>query len=183
MWRFIRRVFMLLVLFTIVFLVYRYINPVSANNFVEKIKAIPNNIVNMFSSQNELIITDTTVGITWDFDSWSDLWLNIDDQKIEEKEDVSWLEELNKEIESILWKNQNTIEDEELVENELNEEDNIEIEDIFSWDNDNLLDDKSNKDNWEVVEDNQSNQEIKIEDWLSANDYKQIEDVFWNLVE
>lgn len=120
MWRFIRRVFVLLVLFSIIFVIYRYINPVWASNFVEKIKSVPQYISNMFDGWNELIIVDETVSMTWDMNIAEsyDLIKEDESQKNEEEvvdevkeeweDDDTRLEELNKEIEWILWKSEVT---------------------------------------------------------------------------
>jgi len=94
MWRFIRRLFILLVLFTIAFLIYRYINPDWASRLVDKIKSIPDRFV---SSDTEwtwenLNVTDTTLFITWDVDVSVETW----------EDDMTWLQELNQEIEQIL---------------------------------------------------------------------------------
>jgi hypothetical protein len=58
--------FVLLVLFTIAFLVYRYVNPVGASIFVEKVKAIPDRVSDLFGgeSEEEINISGTTLTIT-----------------------------------------------------------------------------------------------------------------------
>ena len=119
MWRFIRRVFVLLVLFAIIFVIYRYINPVGASNFVEKLKSVPQYVSNMFDWWSELIIVDETISMTWDMkleaETWNNINKNLEDEKSEKveenddkdsMEDNTRLEELNKEIEGILWKSE-----------------------------------------------------------------------------
>jgi len=84
-----------LVLFTVAFLIYRYINPDGASRFVDKIKSIPDRFSSSESNLTweDLNITWTTLSITWDIDVSNQTWEN----------DNTWLEELNQEIEQILW--------------------------------------------------------------------------------
>lgn len=102
MGRFIRRVFVLLILFTIIFLVYRYINPEWASVFVDKVQSVKNSLFQKdnkkdLEDKNNLVITWETTFITWD---------NINnDQELDFQtweEDLTWLEELNQEIEWII---------------------------------------------------------------------------------
>ncbi len=97
---FIRRIIILLILFSMVFLVYRYINPIGASKFVDKIKSISTSLWISWSTDDEYNINqdDDIVLETWDqekLQTWND-------------ENFSWLEELNKEIENILWKTWDT---------------------------------------------------------------------------
>lgn len=108
MWKFIRRLFILLVLFTIAFLVYRYISPDGASRLVDKIKSTPDTISSFFGldQEDKIKVDSITTNISWDIN------LLEDEEKVD---DNSWLEELNKEIESILWKNnQDDLLDEDL---------------------------------------------------------------------
>lgn len=98
MWKFIRRLFIILVILTIAFLVYRYINPYGASKLVDKIKAIPDSISGWISQDTELNITGTTLMISGDIDVSIETGNMQDDE-----EDISWLEELNSEIDEILW--------------------------------------------------------------------------------
>jgi len=193
MWKFIRRLFVLLILFTIIFLVYRYVNPVWASKFVEKVKWVAEMV--WFG---DVEISGTTLSITWDVEeivdeSWAVEVLSWDD-------DLSWLQELNNEIDSILWQ----VEEDtwsimsgdnlwltwDLQEWILNTWD-INTGDIDTWsvttwevigtweittDTWSLVDtgdvDTGDIDTW----DNQL-------EWLDDDDYEDIKDIFWNLVE
>ncbi len=191
MWTFIRRLFVLLVLFTIVFLIYRYINPEGANLFVEKVKSVSDIFQNNELDTDDIDITGTTVGISGDINIVDDninIWDNLSWEVIEE--DMSWLEELNAEIDEILWKNNWTWD---------NLEDSAVDEDvIWSWNNDEIENMSGDLDEMlEVVEQEQAKEEdaknevkeelkkvpTKPADSLSDLDYEQIENVFGNLVE
>lgn len=185
MWRFIRRVFVLLILFTIIFLVYRYINPAWANNFLNKIKSV----TNYFSSSTwDIVVVWDTTNITWDVnlevlnEEWDLEWV-VEDKELKEEWD-GWLEELNKEIEEILGES----EEESWGENwELGTE-NWEIEENIEE-----VQKEEEIESKDAVEPNASETEEQIEDkveepkeekkWLSDLDYQQIKDVFGNLVE
>ncbi len=206
MWRFIRRLFVLLILFTLAFLVYRYINPVWASMFVEKVKAIPDSISEFIWSdtQEEINIIGTTLTITWDVDVLIEEtdtdtgFVENNDVDNTGDEDLSWLEELNLEIEKILWTDESWTW--EILEDEFTEDEFIEDEQILTWNlltgdieaNNELtwangkdinLEEESEVSTWTVVT------WVNIDDidttpaWLTDTDYQQMEDVFWNLVE
>lgn len=101
MLKFIRRLFILLILFTIAFLAYRYINPDGASRLVDKIKQVPNTISSYFvwEEDDNIKIDGQTTSISWDLYIIEDS--NIDNSW--ENYEYTWLEELNQEIESILW--------------------------------------------------------------------------------
>lgn len=103
MLKFLRRVFVLLVLFTIIFVIFRIAKPTATSNFVEKVKAIPQTISSRFhkdgkkNNESELTIKSNTTKISGDIVSTG--WQNETWDSIE---DLARLEELNQEIETIL---------------------------------------------------------------------------------
>jgi len=173
MWKFIRRLFILLVLLIIAFLVYRYVNPDGASRLVDRIKLMPDTISSYFgpNQDDDIKIDSTTTEISWDIN------LLEDD---EELTDDTWLEELNKEIESILW---------------MDDEDEIEIKDTVEASGSIVVETVP------VVEEPESNVQPVVDttpvvtptvnpvtptqanDGLSDYDYDQIDNVFGNLVE
>lgn len=206
MWRFIRRLFILLVVFTIAFLVYRYINPDWASILVDKIKSISDRFVGSDTklTWESLNITGTTLFITWDMDVSNQTWEN----------DNTWLEELNQEIEQIIWSsgdknilkswnidltncisyfdgcNTCDVEDGEIIAcTEIYCENYEEPKCLeYIWDNQeqgNL----SWEEDSEEVSDNTENQEVDSwsenteQEWLSEDDYNQTKNVFAPIVE
>jgi len=97
MLKFIRRLFILLVLFFVIFVVYRYINPDGASRLVDNIKNIPDNISSMLGleKKDNIKVDGETISISGDVDIIENNDNDLDD-------DLSWLESLNKEIEDIL---------------------------------------------------------------------------------
>jgi len=194
MWKFIRRLFVLLVLFTIIFLVYRYVNPVWASKFVEKVKWVVELV--WFG---DMEISGTTLSITWDVENFVDESWAVD--ILSWDDDLSWLQELNNEIDSILWQ---VDEDTWFIMSG----DNLEL----TWDSqeDIVLDtwtvDTGNVNTWVVntwevlgtwdietgswglidtwtADTGNVNTWIVQPEWLDNDDYQEIKDVFWNLVE
>ena len=94
MLKFLRRVFIVLILLLVVFVVYRFINPDGANRLVDKIKSIPTSIG--IVSKNKIKLKWETTSITGD----------VQKELVDENEEYDFgrLESLNKEIEEILWK-------------------------------------------------------------------------------
>lgn len=156
MFRFLRRVFILLVLFIIIFLVFRFVKPEATNRFVDRIKSVPTTISGRFHREkksNIKINWDTTYS-SWNFeinggdstdndnydyntnnenydintDSSNYLDTNISEQWTYDSER---LEELNREIEAILasWNSEEWI-----IGDKENELTIIEIE-REEWDN------------------------------------------------
>ena len=202
MWRFIRRLFVLLILFTISFLVYRYINPVGASMLVEKVKAIPDKISEFIWSdkQEEINIIGTTLTITWDVDVLIEnvedninvnAWINTDVDETDD--DLTWLEELNLEIEKILWTNDSWTW--ELLEEEFTENEEIltwnlltgyiEETNELTWANGKEvnLDEETEELTWVVVTWSNIDDVDSTPAWLTDADYQQMEDIFGNLVE
>lgn len=116
MMRFLRRVFILLVLFCIIFLAFRFIKPDATRNFVSKVKAIPQTISSRFHRDAKVVINSNTVSLTWDIANIDkdtdkkDIWNNQswDTGKASDSyEDLQWLQELNAEIEAILQSGKN----------------------------------------------------------------------------
>ncbi|HPK28171.1 MAG TPA: hypothetical protein PKX34_03080 [Candidatus Absconditabacterales bacterium] len=94
MLKFLRRVFIVLILLLVVFVVYRFINPDGANRLVDKIKSIPTSIG--IVSKNKIKLKGETTSITGD----------VQKELVDENEEYDFgrLESLNKEIEEILGK-------------------------------------------------------------------------------
>jgi len=181
MLRFIRRLFVLLILFIIVFLVYRYINPIWASMFVEKMKSIPDQISDFIDWNSDVSIVWTTVTITWDVDVLKDeidVWNNTWDKYIDDS-DLTWLEELNEEINSILNKEDWT------WEYIIQIEDDILTGSVISWNNEDTTAVITWDDVWgswyDVIYTGNVVNPDNVE--LTDTDYKQMEDVFGNLVE
>ena len=194
MWKFIRRLFVLLVLFTIIFLVYRYVNPVWASKFVEKVKWVVELV--WFG---DVEISGTTLSITWDVENFVDESWSVD--ILSWDGDLSWLQELNNEIDSILWQ---VDEDTWFIMSG----DNLEL--IWNSQEDMVLDTWMINtwvintwvvNTWEIVgtwdmetgswglidtwtaDTGNVNTWIVQSEWLDNDDYQEIKDVFWNLVE
>ena len=129
MFRFLRRVFILLVLFLIVFFIFRFIKPEATSRFVDKVKAIPTTISSRFHREKK-----SSIVINWDTTYSSgnfeidenynvDIDTSINSNELNESNewvndsDLLRLEELNEEINAILasWSNENS--KEELDEN------------------------------------------------------------------
>lgn len=174
MLRFIRRLFVLLILFTAVFLVYRYLNPEWASKFVDYVKSVPDKISDFLWIESDVKVNTVDTQISGDVSNL-------------EEENMSWdmdrLEELNNEIEDILWKDSKS-DDLDMVEWK-----DWEVENI-SWDNKTgvVVDETEKVDEFKTDETKKEDtkntvDEIKNSDWLSQYDYDQIENVFWNLVE
>jgi len=157
MLRFIRRLFILLIIFTVVFLVYRYINPLWASRLVDKIKSVPDRISSFFQSEkkDDIKVEWKTTIISGDINLLDDnsevnVEINQDDS---EDEDLSWLQELNNEIDIILWKEKTW---EVLVNQENNVNKSIEIEEENTWD---IVDTWDNKTIDDIVEDESDEEE------------------------
>lgn len=184
MWKFIRRLFILLVLFSIIFLVYRYVNPIGASIFIEKIKIIPTQISELMWSNidEETNITGTTLAITWDVDVLIED--AVDDLDSTDDENLTWLEELNLEIEQILWTADDwTWDNIEVTWDVKNTEVTWDLKNIveLTWTNSkeiNLEDEEDIAETWTNI-DNLDTTPV----WLTDADYQQMEDVFGNLVE
>lgn len=111
MFRFLRRVFILLVLFLIVFFIFRFVKPEATSRFVDKVKAIPTTISSRFHREKK-----SSIVINWDT-TYSSGNFEIDDNynvdtdiSVNSNELNEWvtdgdllrLEELNNEINAIL---------------------------------------------------------------------------------
>jgi len=126
MFRFLRRVFILLVLFVIIFLVFRFVKPEATNRFVDKVKWIPTTISSRFhrEKKSEIVINWSTTSTSSNFevngdDEYYEWSYNpeIDENENENKNkndnetdnkndrdinDSSRLEELNRELDKII---------------------------------------------------------------------------------
>lgn len=125
MLRFLRRVFIILILLIIVFFIFRFIKPEATSRFVDKVKNIPTTISSRFlrEKKSEIIINGNTTSTSSNFeinennDDEYDNEINIpvvvdeDNNEIdnetvenEDNEEIknSWLEELNKELDKIM---------------------------------------------------------------------------------
>lgn len=100
MWKFLRRLFIVLILLLVAFVVYRFINPDGASRLVDKIKSIPASIG--IGSKNEIEIESETTFITGDVQ---------EEVSVDEKQDgdLDRLKDLNKEIEEILWQDKSEV--------------------------------------------------------------------------
>lgn len=129
MFRFIRRVFIILILLIIIFFIFRLVKPEATNRFIDKVKVIPNTISSRFhrEKKQKLIINGETTSTNSNFeindndeyygDDYTTTTVNNDnyentnkvyDQNNWEIKDTSRLDELNREIDKILasWNNQ-----------------------------------------------------------------------------
>ena len=144
MFRFLRRVFIILILLIIVFFIFRLVKPEATNRFVDRVKTIPTTISSRFHREKKSSIVingDTTstksnfeINNWWEDDS-STLYIENTTETNEyienwwNMEDLSRLEELNSELDKILqsWNNQTA--NEEYVGSENNEN----LGEIVSW--------------------------------------------------
>ena len=124
MLRFLRRVFIILILLIIVFFIFRFIKPEATSRFVDKVKNIPTTISNWFhrEKKSEIIINGNTTSTSSNFEinENNDEYDNeinipvvidednneIDNETVENEDNKeiknSWLEELNKELDKIM---------------------------------------------------------------------------------
>lgn len=127
--RFLRRVFVILVLLIVVFVIFRIVNPTGTAKFVDKVKTIPQTISGWFhrkadDTKNVVIDWIDTV-LTWDIavSKWEkkeknkkndkNVVDNSDNEQTIGNEDMYsgwdsindfvWLEKLNRETENMLW--------------------------------------------------------------------------------
>jgi len=204
MLKFLRRLFIVLILLLVVFVVYRYINPDGASRLVDKIKSIPASIG--IGVKDKIEIESETTSLSGDIKD------DIDTKQTQE-EDLWRLESLNKEIEDILWKDKSEV----FVDEDILTDVHIEIEDLPVVEIDESLEPISNtwvdnidtwdsfdtwtdftiwkqEDTWEQknvwnletkIEDNKKPQAVqtttKKTNSLSNFDYQQILNVFGNL--
>lgn len=174
MFRFLRRVFILLVLFLIIFFIFRFIKPEATSRFVDKVKAIPTSISSRFHREKK-----STILINWDttYSSWNfeiDENYNVDtDISANSNEANEWvndsdllrLEELNKEINAILesWNNENSneeVEENNIVENIIEPEPDIIVEPEPDIVNNSESSSNLGEIIWEVINDwNENNQQ------------------------
>lgn len=154
MFKFLRRVFIILVLLIIVFFIFRIIKPEATNRFVDKVKNIPTTISSRFHREKdpEIIInwksnkeTKTeTKNDTEDKKTDTTPETNNDDNKKDKNNwdinDLERLEDLNKEIESIIqdtktwtkWEDTSTTEktNESNTNNEKNNKTDVTIQEV-----------------------------------------------------
>lgn len=169
MFKFLRRVFIILILLIIIFFIFRLIKPEATSRFVDKVKAIPATVSSRFHREKdpEIIINgksnkdknneeEIINNIEWN--EWNEL-NGIPQGDNEENgwniNDLTRLEELNNEIESIIQENEtwsdwenNAIQEtnnNQVSEHTNNETTNLIIEEINTlvWD----IEQPENKDN------------------------------------
>lgn len=143
MFRFLRRVFIILILLIIVFFIFRLVKPEATNRFVDRVKTIPTTISSRFhrEKKSSIVINGDTTGTKSNFEidnEWEDdsSTLYIEDttetnEYIENEwntGDLSRLEELNKEIDKIMTSGNNQVESEAI-----NSENNIDLGNVVSW--------------------------------------------------
>lgn len=161
MLKFLRRVFILLVLFVIIFLIFRFAKPEATSRFVDKVKAIPTTISSRFHREknSNIIINGSTTSTKSDFEGENDSNYedeynqeSVDDSSYEIDSENDWyadnllrLEELNKELDKI----KNSGNDEELIISD--ETDN---ENLNEWDTvqQTAEIDKNDAENWDLGE-------------------------------
>jgi len=148
MFRFLRRVFILLVLFVIIFLVFRFVKPEATNRFVDKVKWIPTTISSRFhrEKKSEIVINWNTTSTSSNFEvngddeyyEWSynpeiDENKNENDNETDNKNDKdindsSRLEELNRELDKIIASGDN-----QSQWYDTDSDVNWDLEEIISW--------------------------------------------------
>ncbi|HRX64152.1 MAG TPA: hypothetical protein P5060_03555 [Candidatus Absconditabacterales bacterium] len=205
MLRFLRRWLIILIFLTIVFLVYRYINPEGASKLVDRIKSIPERFANLTESgaNQDMENTGDTIVIIEDQNNTGEVVVNTGD------EDLTWLEELNQEIESILSKDNDENFDEEEKDTTIDLTDCVSYFDgcntcmvvsgeisgctrMYCETNEEAkclkyIGDDINEE--EIIEEDGDNQDEEInsgqsdQQGLDSADYQDIKDVFGNLVE
>lgn len=114
MFRFLRRVFIILILFVIVFFIFRMIKPEATSRFVDKVKWIPTTVSSRFHREKKtwIVINWDTTYSSWNFELNDDFNIDTDISVNTNKTDKTnkwmndndklWLEEFNREINSIL---------------------------------------------------------------------------------
>lgn len=128
MFRFLRRVFIILILLIIVFFVFRLVKPEATSRFVDRVKSIPTTVSSRFhrEKKSDIIINWNTTSTSSNFEIenkdnnendlsidapvlYNDEEYNITNSQTNiENKDTSRLDELNREIDRILasWNNQ-----------------------------------------------------------------------------
>lgn len=148
MFRFLRRVFILLVLFVIIFLIFRFVKPEATSRFVDKVKWIPTTISSRFhrEKKSEIVINWNTTSTSSNFEvngddeyyEWSynpeiDENKNENDNETDNKNDKdindsSRLEELNRELDKIIASGDN-----QSQWYDTDSDVNWDLEEIISW--------------------------------------------------
>ena len=74
MLRFLRRVFIILILLIIVFFIFRFVKPEATSRFVDKVKSIPTTISSRFHREknSNIIINGSTTSTKSDFEGEND---------------------------------------------------------------------------------------------------------------
>ena len=129
MFRFLRRVFIILILLIIIFFIFRFVKPEATSRFVDKVKSIPTTISSRFHREKkaEIIINGDTTYTNTNFEindddennnlmyteeNYNTSDNNNNDTIYEESNwevsDLSRLEELNRELDQILASGNNT---------------------------------------------------------------------------
>ena len=131
MLRFLRRVFIILILLIIVFFIFRFIKPEATSRFVDKVRNIPTTISSRFhrEKKSEIIINGNTTSTNSNFeinenngdeydneiyvpvvDEDTDNSNETEDEDNGEMKDMSRLDELNKELDKIIASGNNIVE-------------------------------------------------------------------------
>lgn len=185
MLKFLRRLFIVLILILVAFVVYRFINPDGASRLIDKIKSIPASV--WIGWKDKIKIEWETTSITGD--------VQKDSYEGTQEDDFGRLESLNKEIEEILWEDKSEVrvdenilkdvhtEDEDLPVVKTDKEPEVSVEstwtDISTWVEGNPWNTASNTE--DVKETKPVSTQTKKTNKLSNFDYQQILNVFGNL--
>lgn len=107
MLKFFRRVFVLLVLFFVTFVIFRIVKPEATSNFVEKVRSIPQRLFHRDSKKDsvddkKIIIDWISSKITWDVIDKKDDNDEIVIKKWDSIDDFLWLDELEKNTQDML---------------------------------------------------------------------------------
>lgn len=117
MLKFLRRVFVILVLLFVVFVIFRIVNPTATANFVDKIRSVPQKIFHRNTSESntdgDLIIDGKTTSLSGDVSTKKDKKNKKENPTISDSaistvtwdsiDDFLWLDELEKNTSNMLW--------------------------------------------------------------------------------
>ena len=147
MFRFLRRVFIILILFIIVFFIFRLVKPEATSRFVDRVKSIPTTIWSRFhrEKKSKIIINGDTTSTSSNFeikndDNTSDDWIDL--PTLNENYDKS---------------NENNNNNNENINNNTNNQNNWEMSDTSRLDElnkelDKILASGNNESVWEKTE-------------------------------
>lgn len=182
MFRFLRRVFIILILLIIVFFIFRLVKPEATSRFVDKVKTIPTTISGRFHREKKpkLIINGDTTSTSSNFE------INDNEYYDENYTDVIVDEDNNEEYEII---NESDYEstDNKTANNENYEiTNNWEMKDMSRLDElnrelDKIMASWNNQSGWEEINPNNNENLWEIISWLVNEDNAiQISEITWN---